>query len=114
MSIDLAPPNSEGQPIRLRVHVTFSYSIPHSIVDFAITDAATHLADARLSLLRSEHGKLISTISKADDTLAPIVTNAQSIADDARNLDGEQIIGALVKALDAVVNVGDVVAAVRT
>lgn len=84
-----------------------------SLIDLDIDAAAKSLADARLSLARQERGKFTETISETVDTAVSAGTSAQAIADGAQKLSGEQVIGAMINALDTLVRIGDEISMVR-
>lgn len=109
MSFELrAPgPNAKAQPVKLSFTLAMTPSAPSNSSGLGIGAAAQRLADAHLTLAHREHGTLFSRTSQADDTAVSVGTSAQSVADVAKGLDSEQVIGAMVKCLDVLVSVGD-------
>lgn len=89
-------------------------SAPLTTSELGIDSAAQRLADTHLKLARREHGQLFSRTSQAVDTAVSIETTMRSAADVAKGLDSEQVIGAMVKCLDALVSVGDEISKVRS
>lgn len=83
-----------------------------SINELGIDAAAKALADARLALAREEQGSLIAKISPASEDLAVQEAGTQALAGGLTVLNGEQVIGALLTALDNFVKVGDEITAV--
>lgn len=81
--------------------------VPSSFVDLGLDDAARSLADAHLTLARQQRVKFNETFTQAVDTAVSAGTNAQATVDNARNLEGEQVIGAMINALDTLVKIGD-------
>lgn len=109
MSVELKPPSQDAkaQFVKISFSLAMIPSAPSTISELGIDTAAQRLADIHLALARQEHGQLFSRTSQAVDTVVSIETSAQAEADVAKGLDSEQVIGAMVKCLDAVVSVGD-------
>lgn len=87
--------------------------MPSSIVDFGLDDAARNLANARLALARQQRGNFTDTLDAVDAAVSA-GSSAQFTVDDARKLDGEQVIGAMINALDTLVKIGDEISMVRS
>lgn len=88
--------------------------MPPSIVDLDLDDAARSLADARLTLACQQGGKFTKTTLEVVDAAISARPSAQFTVDDARKLSGEQVIGAMINALDMLVKIGDEIFMVRS
>ncbi|EIM82043.1 uncharacterized protein STEHIDRAFT_114701 [Stereum hirsutum FP-91666 SS1] len=106
-TVKLVPVNSKASPVELFFRIVIDDSLPTSLDELGLEAATVSLANTRLTLARREAGKFISTVSDTVDTTISIGTQAQAVAEGARKLDSEQVIGVLVAMLDAVVRVGD-------
>lgn len=105
-TVKLVPVDSKASPIELFFRIVIDDSLPTSLDELGLEAATVSLANTRLTLARREAGKFISTVSDTVDTTVSIGTQAQAVAEGARKLDSEQVIGVLVAMLDAVVRVG--------
>lgn len=100
----------ENDPlIKMAIHVAIKHATPTSIVDLGIDDASASLANAHQALARQQIREIASDTS---ETVDATVTQAQGILNGAKSLNGDQIIGGLVNALDTVVKLGDELSAV--
>lgn len=113
-TVKLVPVDSKASPIELFFRIVIDDSLPTSLDELGLEAATVSLANTRLTLARREAGKFISTVSDTVDTTVSIGTQAQAVAEGARKLDSEQVIGVLVAMLDAVVRVGDELSTVRS
>lgn len=110
---ELIPIEPKATPIMLSFRIIVTPSVlSSSINELGIDAAAKALADARLALAREEQGSLISKISPASEDLAVQEADTQALAGGLTVLNGEQVIGALLTALDNFVKVGDEITAV--
>lgn len=113
-TVKLVPVDSKASPIEFFFRIVINDTPPMSLDDLGLDAATSSLANSRLTLARREAGKFTSTVSSTVDTAVSIETQAQSIAEGAKKLDSEQVIGVLVAMLDAVVKVGDELSTVRS
>lgn len=98
----------------MSICVTITRATPTTIADLGIDDASSRLANAYRALARRQLGENASSAFRAADDIVSAGSEAQDVVDGAQALSGEQIIGGLVSALDAVVKIGDEVSAVCT
>lgn len=93
--------------IKLSICVVIAPRVPSSIVDIGLDDAARSLADAHLTLARQQRLNFNETFTRAVDTAVSAGPSAQATVDNARKLEGEQVFGAMINALDTLVKIGD-------
>ncbi|EIM81970.1 uncharacterized protein STEHIDRAFT_141924, partial [Stereum hirsutum FP-91666 SS1] len=106
-TIKLVPVDSKADPIECFFRIVIDDTPPTFLDDLGLDAATSSLANSRLTLAQRDASKFTSTVSGTVDTAVSIGTQAQSIAEGAKKLDSEQVIGVLVAMLDAVVKVGD-------
>lgn len=112
-TVEMVHKSSKTDPMKLSFSLFIDNDPPTSLDELGIEAATSALAQSRLALVRRDPGRLVSTISDSVDTAVSIGAHAQAVAEGAKELDSEKVIGILVRALDAVVGIGDELSAVR-